>query len=283
MPLPLFVGGLLAVAGVAGTALVGSAAREVNENLANDLNSINRDMEEMQKETEKLVTTTKETFEKRNREYSLICNSIKNDTLKDFYFIIKEIKKNCKYFNDNGLLSKYNFLNINLKSYDDNSVYISSLTSVNNNNQIVNGALNLAEGVFLGVSAIKGVSLLYKIDDAIAEKKKLKAECKKVEIKCAEINGSSTFIKTATSTMQTLKIMTDELNSNTKELLEKRAYSLDSLSEQEFKQVMTMFNFNKALDEIINTQLLDDEGNIRKEFKDRFLDGKNKCLVNGGE
>lgn len=278
MPLPWIIG----LAGVVGTAFIGNCAREVNENLANDLNSINNDMEKMQKSTKILVEQTTHEFSQCSKNFFNISEAIGKETMKEFYLIMKEVRKNCKYISGWENQSKYEFLNFELQNYNDNSVYISSPTSVSGDKGIINTSLNLIEGIFLGASAIKGVSLMYKIDDAVAEKKKLKAECKKIEIKCEELKASTRFMNITIKTLKTLKKLTDELNRNTKYMLVENGYRVEYLSEHEYKQLMTMVNYNRALDDIINTKLLDEEGKILPEFKNKLLQMNSDFLPDNG-
>lgn len=117
MPLPWIVGGIIA----GGVALVGSAAREVNEDLKHDLNRINREMEEMHRNTTALVEKTSEDFKQVTKAFDLTKESIIKTTLKDYSLIISELRKNTSYCGDYKSEADFNFLNYNISYYNDNS------------------------------------------------------------------------------------------------------------------------------------------------------------------
>lgn len=260
MLLTLGIGAALASLGVANY-----AAREVNNDLSNELNSINSEIQKMIEKAEKNVESTQKGFEKSlNRLYSLR-KKIYKDTLIPFDECAKRIK-NPDLKKANIDQQKIESFENNMITYKNNSVWVSGVP------ETVSTVLTTIAlgGAGLGLSLVgqigKGISLEYKIDDAKAEKAKVKAECAKVNAKCTKIKGITRFCKSTYSTLDTLKKLEDEYVRQVNEIIDINGEEYASYSETEKDIVMTMYNIGFALNDLLSVKIINKNGSVNKRF-----------------
>jgi len=268
MPIPLIIG--LAAAAVTG--VVGHCAKEVAQDYEDELNSINWDMSNMQSETNNIIKHSKETFED---SINVLYNQRKNIydvTLTNFSDSFSKIK-NVDFDRNFDFKDDISRFKQSLVGYYNNSSHSSEFWT--------NPATSLATSVLLGSVGgglmfvggfIKSMKLSYQIDDAKAEQAKLRAECEAAKKECLKLDSLSEYCKRAYSSIDVLRNLTDRAVTQVENIIVESGTDYSKYTRIEKQEMRTACNFAMALNDIVNTKIFNDEGEINFQLK-KYVDG----------
>lgn len=261
MPLPLLL------AGVAGAAIFNHFAREVNDDYATTLNMINDDMEELYEKTNAKIQLSEKRFDKEYDALYKQKEEIFRTTLTKFADTIKHLNK-VEFDNQlekKEMLAKFER---NMTAYHDNSTHRGKKWAKPSNEIATTLLFGLAgQGMFFLGNVVRGVRLQGKIDEARAERDKLRAQCEEAELQCTKLDSLSRVCKSAYKTTDSLQMLTDRAVEQVQEIVEKSGYDFSLYSEKEKDSIMIMYNFAMALNDLVCTHIFDDEGKVVPEFQ----------------
>jgi len=265
MPIPFLVAGVaIAMGGV-----VSHCAKEVADDYQDELNSINRSMERMQDETNERVSKSKSNFENNITALTHNRNAIYKTTLTNFSKSFSKIK-NVEFENNKKFKENFTQFNTSMVAYSDNSKYRSEFwdTSVST---VLSTAVFGVGGVFVG-SMVSSIKTMYQIDEAKAERSKLRAECESAELECVKLNSLTQYCKTAKSTLSSLKTLTDKGVRGLDRIISESGTDYARYTEQEKQQVRLVVNLAMAVNDMISTDVFDNNGEINPQFN-KFIEG----------
>lgn len=277
MPLPFILAGLA----IAATGVVGHCAKEVANDYEDELNSINRSMERMQDEINDKIRNSKNTFEKKINDLSNQRKKVYDVTLTNFSDSFSKIRnvdfdKNVDFKAD---ISKFKQ---NLVEYNDNSSYRSDFWSKPSTSVATSLLFGVAGGgIMFAGGFIKSMKISYQIDDAKAERAKLRAECEAAKKQCLQMDSLSQYCKTAYSTISTLAHLTDLAIEQIKNIIIQFGTNYSKYSREEKQKIRMTCNFAIALNDIVNTEIFDENGKINPRFK-KYIDGASELIAYEG-
>lgn len=261
MPLPLFL------LGAAGAALLGHCAREVNDDYASELNTINDKMEELYEETNVLIKTTKCDFDTAYDKLYDQKNEVFNTTLKNFAEVIAHLKK-VEFEGDGIKKDKLQRFHQEMVSYNDNSTHRGKTWAKPSTAVISTVIFGIAgQGISFVGNVIRGVQLQTKIEEANAEYAKLKAECRAAKTKCMQMQSLTELCTNSYEVIELMKELADRLINETADLVERNGGDYSIYTDEECDRIMLMYNFSLALNDIVCTDIVDNEGNLNPQYE----------------
>ncbi|GFP76251.1 hypothetical protein [Clostridium fungisolvens] len=276
MPLPFIIAGLA----VAATGIVGHAAQEVANDYEAELNSINRSMEKMKEETNVRIIRSKDNFESRINTLSVQRQRIYNTTLTKFSEVFSQLK-NVEFEKDTTVQTDITKFRQNILEFNDNSSYKSELWSKTSTSVVTSLLFGVAGGgIMFAGGFIKSMKLSYKIDEAKAERSKLRAACETAEKKCLQIDSLTQYCKTAYDTISSLKMLTDLSVKQVTKIIDEAGTDYKTYSLEQRQKIRMGCNFAMALNDIANTEIFDNQGNINPQFK-KYIDGVQELKQQG--
>lgn len=273
--IPLIIAGIGAAA--AGVYTIGS--QMAIKDLKDDIESINRNASNQIEETKELI---KETNNKLNRVYDIAAKQkemIYSTTLKRTQDITKRIKikqSNIEFKNE-----------IRDISNNMSSIKESTLPKVANAAAIgLTCAISNVAGTFAGGligNTVVGVAMTFKKEEAEEQYARVKAECEVAKTECSKRKQLTRKIADTVNVVAGLDKMTKDSLDNVEKILSNKGYDMTYLTEGECDSVMTLLNLAKAMADIINCNIVIDNGGMSSEYMDKINEQRVKIINSGYE
>lgn len=249
----------LLILGVAAGGIFTAAGQSVIKDSKEEIESINDESQKMIDDTTELVEQTNEKMNKTIKKLENQRTNIYKSTLKRASNITEKIK----ITSDKKLNNSLTEIREQIEGVD-----YSIATSAQFTSGIVTGisALGGLGGLVVG-TLISGVALEYKIDEARANRSKIRAECEKAKLKCSQMDNRIAIMLDANKTIRALDKLTVQSEDYVEEIFIKKGYNSAKWNNHEIEAVRTMFNFVKALSDIINSEIFTDDGEISDNYR----------------
>jgi hypothetical protein len=261
MPLPF-----LAAAAVIGVgSIIGAAAKSVNNDYEDELNSINFKAEELARNTEDSYRRTQIKTEEKLDRYILLKNEIFETTLKEFVQSFRKIK-NVELSNNTALMEKVHMLETLSLDFENNAT---AYRVRDERTEAIKGAVlgSVLGGAYLVGSVIKGVRLQYAIDEAKANFSKLKVEAEKVkkqEMKLKLIGKRADELASVMNTLnQLFRLAIHEMNKN----ISAAGTDYGSYNQKQREQVFLAVQFAEAVKKLLDVSIVSPTGETTSESK----------------
>lgn len=273
--IPLIIAGVGAAA--AGVYTIGS--HMAIKDLKDDIESINRNASNQIEETKELI---KETNNKLNRVYDIAAKQkemIYSTTLKRTQDITKKIK-----IKQSNLEFKNEIRDI---SSNMSSIKESTLPKVANVAAIgLTCAISNVAGAFAGGligNTVVGVAMTFKKEEAEEQYARVKAECEIAKTECSKRKQLTRKIVDTVNVVAGLDKMTKDSLDNVGKILSNKGYDMTYWTESECDSVMTLLNLAKAMADIINCNIVIDNGGMSSEYMDKINEQRVKIINSGYE
>jgi hypothetical protein len=262
MPLPFIVAGVaLAVSGV-----VGAAAKSVNRDYEEKLASINRQIQNLAKQTDESYRSTQEAVKGKIETWNFMKSEVYTYTFPKFVESFGKLKK-VDYKEGQLSLDLVKDIKESTVNYRLNH----SGGDVGTEDQaMLKGAIlgAVGGGLFFIGSLVKGVKLQYAIDEAEANLAKLKLEVEKVktaETKLKQIGKRAEELTDVTRTLNDLfKLALHQLEVN----IAKFGSDYSTYNSETRQQVYVVAESAKTMRVIMNVQLLNSSGSLNPKVNE---------------
>lgn len=272
--IPLIIAGVAAAAGVY---TIGS--QMAIKDLKDDIESINRNASNQIEKTKELI---KKTNNKLNCVYDIAAKQkemIYSTTLKRTQDITKKIK-----IKQSNLEFKNEIRDI---SNNMSSIKESTLPNVANVAAIgLTCAISKVAGTFAGGligNTVVGVAMTFKKEEAEEQYARVKAECEVAKTECSKRKQLTRKIADTVNVVAGLDKMTKDSLDNVEKILSNKGYDMTYWTEGESDSVMTLINLAKALADIINCNIVIDNGGMSSEYMDKINEQRVKIINSGYE
>lgn len=261
MPLPLLL------LGAAGAALIGHCGREVNDDWARELNSLNDKMQKLCDSTNQLIETSQSRFDNAYNKLYDQKVYLYDTTLTEFSNVMSCLKK-VDFEKDIEKKEIVASFRENMATYKDNSSHRGK-TWAKPSTTIARAMMFglVGQGVFFVGSMVKGVQLGFKIDEAKAEHAKLSAECENTRLKCIKVESMTVLCINIYQTIDMLNKLAKKVIKEACETIKKSGEDYSAYSEDDKKIVMTMYNLSLSLNDLVCTDIFDDVGEVLPVFQ----------------
>ena len=257
--IPLIIGGGLGLLVTGATGIVSVAGQSVCKDLRSEIEGINRQSQRMIDDTRELIQKTNDEEEKAYKKLINQRKRIYNTTFKKAEELTKKIRAKDK----SPLKHEISVFEGYMPSVD-----YSIETSANISSRVISG-IGIAFGMpgFCIGTIVSGVALEFKKDEALANKEKVRAECELAKLECTKIKNVTIAMNDSYKIIKTLDSLTKRFEDYIEEVFAEKRDDLSNWTDDEIEALRTMFNFLKALSDIINVEIITEKGNISSKYK----------------
>ena len=244
---------------VGGTGVVTIAGQSVCKDIRQEIECINHQSQKMIDDTKELINLTNENA---NKAYNKLINQRKriySTTFKKAEKLTKKIRTK----NKTPLKNEIALFEKSIPVVDD-SIH----TSANISSKVISGM-----GFVLGLPAffistiVSGVVLEVKRDEALANKEKIRSECELAKLECTKVRNLTIAMGDAYKIIKKLNSLTQKFEDYIEGVFAEKKDDLSDWTEDEIEALRTMFNFLKAISDIINIEIITKKGNISPKYK----------------
>lgn len=263
MPIPFIVAGL--IGGVVGA--VNIAARSVNNDAVDELNAVNRQIEQLAKETQGQYQAAANILNDKIEKLNDLKTTVQQETIKDYSDLFNNIS-NLTYEKFKAISSKhggYNFLEIEKAAQNFRKEETSGVSIAKN---IAEFSLlsPIGGGLFVVGKIIKYNKICNETSLAKAQLEKQKTNCEKVQIKIALLNDTSQKCDEIKAIIWKLNGMLVNLTSSINQIIRKYGNNYDDWDEDSQELLMTSVNVAYGLNRMIVTPIVKENGDINEEL-----------------
>lgn len=263
MPIPFIVAGL--IGGVVGA--VNIAARSVNNDAVDELNAVNRQIEQLAKETQGQYQAAANILNDKIEKQNDLKTTVQQETIKDYSDLFNNIS-NLTYEKFKAISSKhggYNFLEIEKAAQNFRKEETSGVSIAKN---IAEFSLlsPIGGGLFVVGKIIKYNKICNETSLAKAQLEKQKTNCEKVQIKIALLNDTSQKCDEIKAIIWKLNGMLVNLTSSINQIIRKYGNNYDDWDEDSQELLMTSVNVAYGLNRMILTPIVKENGDINEEL-----------------
>lgn len=263
MPIPFIVAGL--IGGVVGA--VNIAARSVNNDAVDELNAVNRQIEQLAKETQGQYQAAANILNDKIEKLNDLKTTVQQETIKDYSDLFNNIS-NLTYEKFKAISSKhggYNFLEIEKAAQNFRKEETSGVSIAKN---IAEFSLlsPIGGGLFVVGKIIKYNKICNETSLAKAQLEKQKTNCEKVQVKIALLNDTSQKCDEIKAIIWKLNGMLVNLTSSINQIIRKYGNNYDDWDEDSQELLMTSVNVAYGLNRMIVTPIVKENGDINEEL-----------------
>ncbi len=232
-------------------------AHNKNKNKKDKIERLNDEMESIISRTERQVKMSQMKCDFECQKFLDQQEKIYRTTFENFKKIAGQIKNITI---NEKILYKIKARNIDVKGLDFNEICPAS--SYDFKNIIMYTTIG-----YLPTQIIYSFRLDNKIEEARAEKSKLEAKCAAIRTECIKMNSITGLYKTANNTIETLQKLADKAVDEINNIIDENGTDYNSYPESVQDQCWLTFNVISALSNLINTEIVDKNGNVNKKFE----------------
>lgn len=267
----MIIGLLAAVSGAALTAFIADGGRLSNIEQEQEINSIRSEIDSRTKKINNYIEKTKNDNKSAFSKLQRIRKSVYDTTFADF------TAEASKIVNVDFNQEIQKIKNIKKKDLTVSDHYFSTPSSA-----ITGGA-----GVFLsvmspGISLCSQLSYSFKLDkikaSAEMELAELDADIEVVKKECAKIRSITRLALTADTTIKTMKKLADLSVNNMKTIIAESGDDFKKFNQKEQEEIWVTFNYIDALNQLVNMQIVNENGNVNGKFK-KFIGEVNREYI----
>lgn len=263
MPIPFIVAGL--IGGVVGA--VNIAARSVNNDAIDELNDVNRQIEQLAKETQGQYQAAANILNDKIEKLNDLKTTVQQETIKDYSDLFNNIS-NLTYEKFKAISSKhggYNFWEIEKAAQNFRKEEAGGVSIAKN---IAEFALlsPIGGGLFVVGKIIKYNKICNETSLAKAHLEEQKKNCEEIQIKIALLNDTSQKCDEIKAIIWKLNGMLVNLTSSINQIIRTYGNNYDDWDESSQELLMTSVNVAYGLNRMIVTPIVKENGDINEEL-----------------
>ena len=243
---------------VTGKFIADAAAEQVNEDIER-LNKINS-------ENEKMVKEVNDRIKKVQKEYEGTTTNLVEQKKRVYLYILKPYHELMS-----KLIADSRFTDAR-KDVIKSHVKIEQMNNVDFRRSFYDGhtllhAITGTSTVSVVKSIATSIKIEYEIDDAKEERERLKAQKEKIYAQCKGIEEVTEFLKSSYKVVEELKVNAEEKMKKVKLLINNKGNDCSFFSSSDISLLKNCTNTVILLNQIVNTQLVNEEGIINPIYK----------------
>ncbi len=267
MPLPLIIGIGALLGGAA--AICNVAGREVNEELTWELDGINCKIEKLIKKTEEDYKIAADALNKSITSLNSDKETIQKLCIIPYCEVFKKVKNiNCQKFNTyNTYISNEDSLLTVRSIAEEHDIMSDGVKVAKNVGDTLFSLASPIGGVFaLGGKVLKGVKIMYQIDEAKEQLEEVKLECEKVQVQIDLMNDTAKKCGEISAVLIALSSLLNRATYSIEDIIRLlgKDYNCWDIESQKF--LWSSINIAAGMNKIINTPIIKEDGNINTEL-----------------
>ncbi len=250
---------LLGVGALFYTAVSHSAINDLKE----EIEDIQEESQNMIYETRELIETTNENLKEALTTAVAQHKEIYGTTLKRATEITDKIKikrENIELHDEaQEVINRISDIKVSTFAKAPNLIASGIITAIGK-------SMGLMAGGVIG-STIAGVTMTMKVDEAKEERARVRYECEEAKTKCTKVKYATNAINRSVGVVENLNGLLNVSEDNVEYIIKNKGNDTRNWSEQDVNAVRTMFNLVGAISDILNTNILTENGNMSGKYK----------------
>lgn len=252
---------------VTGKILTDAVEDQVNEDVRR-LNKVNKENESIVKDTNAKIQKMQCAYEQCMKKMSCQRKEVFSDVLKPYHEQMKQLIADSRFVNNQ---QDSIVLNMDMEEIT-NIDYSREEYNVHGMFHILTGTV----GVAFAKGILTSVHIENDIEKAKEENARLKAEKAKIDVKCASIQEIISFLESAYEVVDKLKVEVERYIDEIRNLILRKGRYCSNFSNQDINMLKNSINLVVLLNQIVNTNMLNEKGCINPIYEKYIRNELNK-------